>query len=167
MPSEQSGGRCDRPRGSLVAPDGSPGPSECVFQDIDPNLGPLPLFRDVLRVCLQDPASCHHGTLIRRTMMPFAPMPSSAWLRGPNIGSKPPTKWLRKAPRPFRPFLARRLPTCCVGRASTSADVRCPRVIAQPRPLHPRDPLDARHRFLSRSACRLDVGRATHHRRAA
>ena len=26
MPSEQSGGRCDRPRGSLVAPDGSPGP---------------------------------------------------------------------------------------------------------------------------------------------
>ena len=26
MPSEQSGGRCDPPPGSLVAPDGSPGP---------------------------------------------------------------------------------------------------------------------------------------------
>ena len=92
---------------------------------------------------------------------------------GRALGSALPSRYSKCLPRgserlrgPCRPFLARRRRPRVIRRASSSTDVRCPKVLARPRPLHPRDPLDTRHRFPSRSACRLDVGRATHHRSA-
>ena len=118
-----------------------------------------PLFRGALRACLQEAARAQHDTLSRRTMKPFAPLRSSAWLSSPNIGTKAPTEWLRKAPRPFRPFLARRRRARGKAAFCSPAGLRCPKGVARPRPLYPRDRLDTEHRFPSRSAWRLDVGR--------
>ena len=118
-----------------------------------------PLFRRALRCNLQDPASCHHGTLIRRTMKPFAPIRSSAWLRCPNMRSKPPTKWLKKVPRPFRSFVARRRRASGMISRHAAVDVRCPKVVARPRPMNRCDPFDARRRCRGQRACRLDACR--------
>ena len=116
-------------------------------------------WKELLRAKLQDPASCDHDTLSRRTMKPFAPIRSSAWLRCPNMRSKPPTKWLKKVPRPFRSFVARRRRASGMISRHAAVDVRCPKVVARPRPMNRCDPFDPRRRCRGQRACRLDACR--------
>ena len=119
----------------------------------------LHLFRDVLRASRSKQPSTLDSTPIRRTMKPFAPMPSSAWLRCPNMRSKPPTKWLRKVPRPFRSFVARRRRASGMISRHAAVDVRCPKVVARPRPMNRCDPFDPRRRCRGQRACQLDACR--------
>ena len=123
-PSGHSGGRPGRPRGSLVAPNGSPGSSKYVHQFISVKVFTVSPSRDVLRCNLQAPASRHHGTLSRRTMMPFAPIRSSSWPNHPKIGTIAGTKRLEMAPKAFRPKLSCRLRRLAKTSASAQAELR-------------------------------------------
>ena len=107
------------------------------------------------RPCIMPSWHSHPENMVK----PFAPIRSSAWLRCPNMRSKPPTKWLRKVPRPFRSFVARRRRASGMISRHAAVDVRCPKVVARPRPMNRCDPFDARRRCRGQRACQLDACR--------
>ena len=87
------------------------------------------------------------------------PVERLAPMWSPNMRSKPPTKWLKKVPRPFRSFVARRRRASGMISRHAAVDVRCPKVVARPRPMNRCDPFDARRRCRGQRACRLDACR--------
>ena len=97
------------------------------------------------------------STLIRITMVPFAPIRPSPWLIRPKVWTIAGTERLRTIPTSFRSTLTCRTQALADWATAAPSQLRSPKVRARPRPLYRCDRTMSGHHLRGRTARRYDV----------